>query len=340
MGNATPQMRHGPHGFDIARVRISNPLALAPMAGVCDAPFRRICKEMGCGLVYTEMISAMALMYDNRRTLEMLQIFDDERPIAVQLFGSDPDVMARAAVIVERLGADILDINMGCPAPKIVRGGEGAALMCRPGLAWDIVRAVRAVCSVPVTVKIRTGWDEETVNAVEFAAGCVAAGADAVAVHGRTRAQGYGGAADWSVIARVAQAVPVPVLGNGDVDSPEKAARMLDETGCAAVMVGRGALGNPWIFRRALHYFSTGQLLPEPRPDERISMAMRHLKDAAAYKGDEAAASQMRKHLAWYMRGLRGAARARDAIMAAPRVADLQDALMEYLDHLLVFERD
>jgi tRNA-dihydrouridine synthase B len=318
-------------GFDIARVHVANRLVLAPMAGVCDAPFRRICKEMGCGLVYTEMISAMALVYDNRRTLEMIRIFDDERPVAVQLFGSDPDVMARAAATVEQLGADILDINMGCPAPKIVRSGEGAALMCRPGLAWEIVRAVRAACTVPVTVKIRKGWDEETANAVEFAMGCVEAGADAVAVHGRTRAEGYSGAADWSVIARVAQAVPVPVLGNGDVDSPEAAARMLDETGCAAVMVGRGALGNPWIFRRALSLISTGQLLPEPGARERIAMAIRHLQDVAAFKGDEVAASQMRKHLAWYVRGLRGAARVREAIMAAPTVSALQGVLAQYL---------
>ncbi len=318
-------------GFDIARVHVANRLVLAPMAGVCDAPFRRICKEMGCGLVYTEMISAMALVYDNRRTLEMIRIFDDERPVAVQLFGSDPDVMARAAATVEQLGADILDINMGCPAPKIVRSGEGAALMCRPGLAWEIVRAVRAACTVPVTVKIRKGWDEETANAVEFAMGCVEAGADAVAVHGRTRAEGYSGAADWSVIARVAQAVPVPVLGNGDVDSPEAAARMLDKTGCAAVMVGRGALGNPWIFRRALSLISTGQLLPEPGARERIAMAIRHLKDVAAFKGDEVAASQMRKHLAWYVRGLRGAARVREAIMAAPTLSALQGVLAQYL---------
>ncbi|HNY67754.1 MAG TPA: tRNA dihydrouridine synthase DusB [Bacillota bacterium] len=318
-------------GFDIGGVRIANPLVLAPMAGVCDAPFRRICKEMGCGLVYTEMISAMALVYDNRRTLEMLQIFDDERPVAVQLFGSDPDVMARAASIVERLGADILDVNMGCPAHKIVRSGEGAALMCRPELAWEIVRAVRAACGIPVTVKIRKGWDEETANAVEFAVGCVDAGADAVAVHGRTRAQGYSGAADWSVIARVARAVQVPVLGNGDVDSPEGAAEMLDETGCAAVMVGRGALGNPWIFGRALRFIATGQLLAEPSAGQRIALAMRHLADVAAFKGDETAASQMRKHLAWYIRGLRGSARVREAIMAAPTVSALESVLREYL---------
>jgi len=324
-------------GFNIGQVPIDNPLVLAPMAGVCDAPFRRICKEMGCGLVYTEMISAMALVYDNRRTLEMLRIFDDERPVAVQLFGSDPDVMARAAFIVERLGADILDINMGCPAPKIVRSGEGAALMSRPELAWEIVSAVRAACDIPVTVKIRKGWDEETANAAEFAMGCVDAGADAVAVLGRTRAEGYSGAADWSIIARVARAVPVPVLGNGDVDSPEAAARMLDETGCAAVMVGRAALGNPWVFRRALSFISTGRLLPEPEPGERIAMAMRHLKEVAAFKGDETAASQMRKHLAWYMRGLKGAARVREVIMAAPTVSALQGVLAEYL---LVFDHD
>ena len=219
-------------GFDIGGVRIANPLVLAPMAGVCDAPFRRICKEMGCGLVYTEMISAMALVYDNRRTLEMLRIFDDERPVAV---------------------------------------------------------------------------------------------------HGRTRADGYSGAADWSVVARVARAVPVPVLGNGDVDSPEAAARMLDETGCAAVMVGRGALGNPWIFGRALRFITTGQLLAEPSAGQRIALAMRHLADVAAFKGDETAASQMRKHLAWYIRGLRGSARVREAIMAAPTVSALESVLREYL---------
>ena len=252
-------------------------------------------------------------------------------------FGSDPDVMARAAATVERLGADILDINMGCPAPKIVRSGEGAALMCRPALAWEIVRAVRAACDIPVTVKIRKGWDEETANAVEFAIGCVEAGANAVAVHGRTRAEGYSGSADWSIIARVARAVPVPVLGNGDVDSPEAAARMLGETGCAAVMVGRGALGNPWIFRRALGLISTGQLLPEPGPRERVAMAVRHLNDVAALKGDETAASQMRKHLAWYIRGLRGSARVREAIMAAPTVGALQGVLADYL---LVFDHD
>ncbi len=321
-------------GFAIGGVRLMNPLVLAPMAGVSDAPFRRICKEMGCALVYTEMISGMALVYRNRRTLDMLHVSEDEHPIAIQLFGSDPRVMASAARIVMDGGADVIDINMGCPVPKIVNNGEGSALMRDPERAWAIVAAVRQAVDVPVTVKIRKGWDDSSVNAVEFAKGCVDAGADGVAVHGRTREQGYSGDADWNIIAQVAHAVDVPVIGNGDVISAENSFEMLESTGCAGVMIGRGALGNPWIFRDCLHYLATGMHLPQPQPRDRISMALRHLDDAVDLKGEKVAVREMRKHMAWYIKGLRGAARIREAINASEDAEALRSIMSAYLKQL------
>jgi tRNA-dihydrouridine synthase B len=318
-------------GFSIGAVRMENPLVLAPMAGVCDAPFRLICREMGCALTYTEMVSGMALVHANTRTMEMLAISEDDHPIAVQLFGSDPGVMARAAVMVEQKGADIIDINMGCPVPKIVKNREGSALMRDPERAWAIVRAVRKEVRVPVTVKIRKGWDDYSVNAVGFAEGCVEAGADGIAVHGRTREQGYSGEADWHIIAQVADALDVPVIGNGDVTCAEDALEIMEQTGCVGVMIGRGALGNPWIFRECLHYLDTGELLPEPELYERVSMALRHLDDAVEFKGERVAVREMRKHLAWYIRGLRGAARMRDAINTSESVEELRGIMLEYL---------
>lgn len=303
---------------------------LAPMAGVCDAPFRRICRAMGCALTYTEMVSGMALVHANARTMDMLTLFEDDHPIAVQIFGSDPGVMARAAVMVEQEGADIIDINMGCPVPKIVKNREGSSLMRDPERAWAIVRAVRQKVSVPVTVKIRKGWDDSSVNAVQFARGCVEAGVDGIAVHGRTREQGYSGEADWHIIAQVVDAVDVPVIGNGDVTCAEDARKIMEQTGCAGVMIGRGALGNPWIFRECLHYLNTGELLPEPELYERVSTALRHLDDAVEFKGERVAVREMRKHLAWYIRGLRGAARMREAINTSESVGELRDILSRY----------
>ncbi|MCR4427067.1 MAG: tRNA dihydrouridine synthase DusB [Firmicutes bacterium] len=323
-------------GLHIGGVLIKNPLVLAPMAGVCDLPFRLICKHMGCALVYTEMISSMALWYRNRRTSFMLTLSEREHPVSVQIFGSNPEVMAQAARVAAASGADIVDINMGCPVPKVVKNEEGCALMRRPGLAQDIVRAVVSSAGVPVTVKIRMGWDDASANAVEFAQACVEAGASAVAVHGRTRAQGYQGNADWGIIARVKAAVSVPVIGNGDVRDPLDVARMMDETACDGVMIGRGALGNPWIFRRSLHYLATGEVPPEPTAVERIDMALNHLDTDVEYKGAKTATSEMRKHLAWYIRGLPRATRVRDLVNTAGGPDALRRILTAYRDQ---FER-
>ncbi|NPV51934.1 MAG: tRNA dihydrouridine synthase DusB [Firmicutes bacterium] len=318
--------------FSIAGVQIQNPLVLAPMAGVTDLPTRLIAREMGCALVYTEMISDKALVFGNRRTLEMLSLSNQERPVAVQLFGSEPGVMAEAASIVRELEPDIIDINMGCPTPKIVKNGEGVALMRKPGLAAAIVEAVvRAAGGIPVSVKMRKGWDRHTVNAVEVAKAVEGAGASAVAVHGRTRDQLYSGLADWDIIASVKNAVTIPVIGNGDVKGPGDVRRMLEETGCDGVMIGRGALGNPWIFQRSLHFLRTGEELPEPGAGERIRMAIRHLGMQVDLKGERVAALQMRKHIAWYLKGLRGAARVRDAINIATSAGDMIKLLEDFL---------
>lgn len=325
-------------GFSVGKgeraVHLENPLVLAPMAGVCDMPYRLLCKEMGCALVYTEMISAMGLKYSDRDTLKILEIGEGEWPVAAQVFGSDPDVVAYAAGVMERRGAAIVDINMGCPVPKIVKSGEGSALMRRPGVAADIVRRVKQSVGVPVTVKIRKGWDEHLENAVEVALACEEAGADAIAVHGRTRDQGYSGEADWGVIARVAAAVKVPVIGNGDVVKPSDALGLLERTRCSGVMIGRAAMGNPWIFKRALCYMTTGEEPPEPSAAERLQVALRHLDMAVEFKGEKVASREMRKHLAWYIRGLRGSSRMREIINSAPDVGSLRQAITRYLDDL------
>jgi tRNA-dihydrouridine synthase B len=296
----------------IGTVNIGEPaVILAPMAGVTDLPFRLLAKEMGCSLVYSEMVSDKGLIYANRHTVDMLKIDARERPVAIQIFGSEPDCMAEAAKIVEQAGADIIDINMGCPTPKIVKNGEGSALMRRPELAYSIMASVVDAVGVPVTVKIRKGWDDDSVNAVEMARLAGRAGVAAIAVHGRTRAQFYSGKADWNIIREVKQSAGIPVIGNGDIRTPRDAALMLTETGCDGIMVGRGAQGNPWVFRQIMYYLKTGVVLPPPGIEERFDILRRHLDMLVACKGEYIAIREMRRHAAWYTKGLPHAAEIR-----------------------------
>jgi len=312
--------------FVIGKITIPNRVVAAPMAGITDRAFRDLAREMGCGLTWTEMISAQALIQGNRRTAELLEV-SGEHPIAVQVFGSDPNTMVRAARLAAEAGADIVDLNMGCPTPKIVKSCEGAALMRDPERAGEIVAAVAAAVPVPVTVKMRKGWDEGYPSAVELARAVAQAGAAAVTVHGRLRSEFFGGRADWSVIGAVKQAVSIPVIGNGDVRIGPDAARMLAETRCDAVMIGRAALGNPWVFRQVRDCLETGQEPPPPTMDERVAMALRHFDLLIRYKGEARAVQEMRKHAAWYTRGLRGSARLRERLHAADTAASLRSLI-------------
>lgn len=315
--------------MQIGTVNLTNQVVSAPMAGVTDRAFRVLAREMGCGLVCTEMVSDQALMYKNSKTLQMVDFADEPSPLSVQIFGSNAEYMAHAAEIVVSQGADIVDINMGCPAPKIVKNNEGCALMQNLDLAAEIVQAVATRVKVPVTVKMRKGWNEEQVNAVELAERVVTAGAVAITVHGRTRNQFYSGQADWEIIKKVKNAVDVPVIGNGDIWSPQDAARMLEQTGCDGVMIGRGAMGNPWLFKQTVHYLATGELLQEPTPRERINTAIRHLEMIVTEKGEFIGVSEMRKHAAWYTKGFRGAANLRQRINQAKTVEELKTVLLE-----------
>lgn len=319
---------------------IDPPLALAPMAGVTNWPFRLLCKEQGCGLVVTEFVSDKAVLYESRRTQEMVVLLPEERPAGIQLFGADPDTMARAAArLVELQNPDFIDINMGCPAPKVTRGRGGSSLLKEPEVAQAIVAAVvRAVAPLPVTVKMRIGWSADSLNAVEVAKRVESAGAQMITVHGRTREQQYSGTADWAMIDAVARAVQVPVLGNGDITSPQVAAERLQSTRVAGLAIGRGALGNPWVFRRTLHYLRTGELLPEPDAQERVEMALRHLDLMIAEKGEYLAVREMRKHAAWYLKGLRGSAEVRAVINTAETREQMRTMLRSYLDRLLAQE--
>lgn len=313
---------------------IESPIALAPMAGVTNWPFRILCKEKGCGLVVTEFVSDKAILFESRRTQEMIELLPAERPAGVQIFGADPGTMAESAArIVELQAPDLIDINMGCPAPKVTKGRGGSSLLREPETAAEIVRLVRrAVAPLPVTVKFRIGWDSSTINAVEVARRMEDAGAQMLTVHGRTREQHYSGAADWDVIAQVAESVSIPVLGNGDISTPEQAAERLLASGCAGLAIGRGAMGNPWIFERTVHYLRHGELLPPPSARERVETALRHLDLMIAYRGEHIAVREMRKHAAWYLKGLWGVAEYRNRINQTETPEHMQQVLLEYVE--------
>lgn len=312
---------------------VENEVFLAPMAGVTDLPFRLICKELGCGLLYTEMINAKALCYDDKNTKKMLNILDEEHPVAVQIFGSEPEFMGKAAQILNDYPNEILDINMGCPAPKVVKNGDGSALMRNPKLAGQVLDQVMKNSKKPVTLKIRKGWDDNSINALEIAKIAEDCGICAITIHGRTREQYYSGQADWDIIGEVKSQISIPVIGNGDVTSVEDAIRIKDHTGCDAIMIGRGAQGNPWIFKRIDHYMKTGQLLDQPNKDEKIDVAIKHMGLAIKEHGEYVAVREMRKHIGWYLKGMKNSARFRDQINHMETAKEVIETLNQYRNY-------
>ena len=315
----------------IGTVELENPYILAPMAGVTDLPFRLLCKEQGAGLLCMEMVSAKAIQYNNKNTKALLEIHPEELPVSLQLFGSDPDVISEIAKRIEELPFSIVDINMGCPVPKIVKNGEGSALMKNPKLVYEIVRKTARAIQKPVTVKIRKGFDDTCINAVEIAKIIEDAGGKAVAVHGRTREQYYSGKADWDIIRQVKEAVSIPVIGNGDVVSGESAIAIQKETGCDGVMIGRGAQGNPWIFSELLEYERTGKMPLRPSVEAIKKMMIRHAQLQMQYKGEYLGIREMRKHVSWYTSGLPNSAKLRDEINRVESYEELEQLLEERL---------
>lgn len=311
----------------IGNVALENNLILAPMAGVTDLPFRLLCKEQGVGLICMEMVSAKAIMYNNKNTESLLTIHDGETPVSLQLFGSDPEIISEMAKRIEDRNFAILDINMGCPVPKVVNNREGSALMKNPALAEKIVEKTVKAISKPVTVKLRKGFDEEHVNAVEIAKAVEAAGASAVAVHGRTREQYYSGQADWDIIAKVKEAVTIPVIGNGDIIDGESAEEMLKQTGCDGIMVGRAARGNPWIFREIKTYLETGEHALPPTAEEKRDTILRHAALQLQVKGEYIGIREMRKHLSWYMAGYPHSAKLRQKINEMETMEELIESV-------------
>lgn len=316
----------------IGNVKIKGNLILGPMAGVTDLPFRILCKEQGADLLYTEMISGKGILYKNKKTESLLSIEKEEKPIAVQIFGSDPYVLSETAKAIEDRDFDILDINMGCPVPKVANNGEGSALMAKPKLIGEIVSMVSKAIKKPVTIKIRKGFEEDNINAVEIAKIAEANGAAAIAVHGRTRQQYYSGKADWDIIKKVKETVSIPVIGNGDVFSIEDAINISEQTGCDGIMIARGAKGNPWIFSQIKEYFNTEQIPQKPSIEEVIKMILEHASLAMEYKDEYTAMSQMRKHIGWYTSGYHESSKLRSKSNYIETYKDLEGLLNNYFE--------
>lgn len=318
--------------WNIGNVEIKNQVVLAPMAGICNSAFRRIAKEMGAGLIYAEMVSDKALLYKSKKTVDMLYMKDEERPISQQIFGSDKESFVEAAKIVcEKMHPDIIDINMGCPVPKVaVSAQAGAALLKNPDKVYEIVKSVVEAVSIPVTVKIRSGWDKNSINAIEIAKVCERAGASAICIHPRTRSQRYEGLSDWNIIKEVKESISIPVIGNGDIRSVDDAKRMIELTNCDAVMIGRGVLGNPWLIRDIVNYLEDGALPKVISKDEKIDMCIKHMNYLLSFKDEKTAVLEMRSHIAWYLKGLDGVNEVKREIFKATTEKDVLEILTKF----------
>lgn len=318
--------------WNIGNVEIKNQVVLAPMAGICNSAFRRIAKEMGAGLIYAEMVSDKALLYKSKKTEDMLYMKDEERPISQQIFGSDKESFVEAAKIVcEKMHPDIIDINMGCPVPKVaVSAQAGAALLKNPDKVYEIVKSVVEAVSIPVTAKIRSGWDKNSINAIEIAKVCERAGASAICVHPRTRSQRYEGLSDWNIIKEVKESISIPVIGNGDIRNVDDAKRMIELTNCDAVMIGRGVLGNPWLIRDIVNYLEDGALPKVISKDEKIDMCIKHMNYLLSFKDEKTAVLEMRSHIAWYLKGLDGVNEVKREIFKATTEKDVLEILTKF----------
>ena len=323
--------------WKIGNIEINNRVVLAPMAGVCNSSFRRIAKEMGVGLIYAEMVSDKAIYYNNKKTIDMLYMKDEERPIVQQIFGSDKESFVSAAkLIYEMMHPDIIDINMGCPVPKVaIHAQAGSALLKNPEKIQEIVTAVVESVPIPVTVKIRSGWDQNHINAVEVAKICESAGASAICVHGRTRSQGYSGKADWSIIKAVKENVSIPVIGNGDIKDIYSAKKMLEETGCDAIMIGRASLGNPWIFKQVIEYIENDKIIDKPTDIERIDMCLKHLRYLKEIKVEKVAVLEIRNHVAWYLKGIKGSNEIKNKIYLTKDINMIENILKNYKNQIM-----